>query len=101
MNEWTDVLGWIVIQSAKDGYWVLYAHLAEQSPLKKGDKVVGGETVLGKVGGGKNSKSGSASTGAHLHLSIGKANKDWGNPNIHLAAYESLVDPLKHIEANK
>lgn len=101
VNEWTDVLGWIVIHSAKDGHWVLYAHLAKQSDLKKGDKVVGGQTVLGKVGGGKNTPSGSASTGFHLHLSIGKANKDWGNPNIHLAAYESLVDPLKHIEANK
>lgn len=100
VNEWTDVLGWIVIHSAKDGHWVLYAHLAKQSDLKKGDKVVGGETVIGKVGGGKY-KSGSASTGAHLHLSIGKANKDFSNPNIHLAAYDDLVDPLKHIEANK
>ena len=99
VNEWTDVLGWIVVHSAKDGYWVLYAHLAEQSPLKVQDKVVAGQTVIGKVGGGKY-KSGSASTGAHLHLSIGKANKSWSNPNIHLCAYEDLVDPLKHIEAN-
>lgn len=101
VNTWTDVLGWIVIHSAKDGYWVLYAHLAEQSPLKKGDKVVGGKTVLGKVGGGRKTPSGTASTGAHLHLSIGKANKDWSNPNIHLAAYADLVDPLKHILENK
>ena len=100
INEWTDVLGWIIIHSAKDGHWVLYAHLAEQSPLKKDDKVVAGQTVIGKVGGGKNTPSGSASTGAHLHLSIGKANKSWSNPNIHLAAYEDLVDPMKHIEAN-
>lgn len=101
VNAWTDVLGWIIIHSTKDGYWVLYAHLAEESALKKGDKVVGGKTVLGKVGGGAKSKSGSASTGAHLHLSIGKANKSFSNPNIHLAAYEDLVDPLKHILANK
>lgn len=100
INEWTDVLGWIVVHSAKDGYWVLYAHLAEQSPLKLQDKVLGGQTIIGKVGGGKH-KSGSASTGAHLHLSIGKANKAWSNPKIHLAAYEDLIDPLKHIEANK
>jgi murein DD-endopeptidase MepM/ murein hydrolase activator NlpD len=99
VNEWTDVLGHILIQSAGDGHWVLYAHLAEASPLKKGDKIKIGD-IIGKVGGGKNTPSGSASTGAHLHLSIGKANKDWGNPNIHLAAYESLVDPLKHILAN-
>jgi murein DD-endopeptidase MepM/ murein hydrolase activator NlpD len=101
LNEWSDVLGWFVVHSAKDGMWVLYAHLAKQSPLAKGEKVVGGETVLGLVGGGKNTKSGSASTGAHLHLSIGKANKGWSNPGIHLSAYEDLVDPLKHILANK
>ena len=101
VSTWTDVLGWIVIHSTKDGYWVLYAHLAEKSPLVKGDKVVGGKTVLGLVGGGKNTPSGSASTGAHLHLSIGKANKDHSNPNIHLAAYEDLIDPLKHILGNK
>jgi murein DD-endopeptidase MepM/ murein hydrolase activator NlpD len=99
VNTWTDVLGHILIQSAGDGYFVLYAHLAEESPLKKGDKIKLGD-VIGKVGGGKNTPSGSASTGAHLHLSIGKANKDWGNPNIHLSAYDDLVDPLKHILAN-
>ena len=101
VNTWTDVLGWIIIHSAKDGHWVLYAHLAQQSPLKKNDKVIGGQTIIGKVGGGKNTPSGTASTGAHLHLSIGKANKAWSNPNIHLAPYEDLIDPLKHIEANK
>jgi murein DD-endopeptidase MepM/ murein hydrolase activator NlpD len=100
LNEWSDVLGWFIVHSAKDGMWVQYAHLAEQSPLKVGTKVKLGD-VLGKVGGGKNSKSGTASTGAHLHMSIGKANKAWSNPKIHLASYEDLVDPLKHILANK
>jgi murein DD-endopeptidase MepM/ murein hydrolase activator NlpD len=101
INEWSDVLGWIVVHSAKDGHWVLYAHLAEKSALNKGDKVVGGKTVLGRVGGGRKSPSGSASTGAHLHLSIGKANKAWSNPEIHLAPYKQLVDPLAHILANR
>jgi len=101
LNEWSDVLGWFVVHSAKDGHWVLYAHLAKQSELKKNDKVIGNETIIGAVGGGKNSKSGSASTGAHLHLSIGKANKSWSNPDIHLCPYSNLIDPLKHIEANK
>lgn len=100
LSEWSDVLGWFLVHSTKDGMWVLYAHLAKQSDLVKGDKVVGGKTVLGKVGGGKY-KSGSASTGAHLHMSIGKANKTFSNPGIHLSAYEDLVDPLKHILANK
>jgi murein DD-endopeptidase MepM/ murein hydrolase activator NlpD len=101
VNEWSDVLGWFVIQSTKDGFWVLYAHLAEKSALVKGDKVQAGKTVLGLVGGGKNTPSGSASTGAHLHLSMGKANASHSNPNIHLCAYDELVDPLKHILANK
>jgi len=96
VSTWTDGLGWIVIHSTKDGYWVLYAHLAEKSLLVKGDKVVGGKTVLGKIG-----NTGAFSTGAHLHLSIGKANKDWSNPNIHLCAYKDLIDPLKHILENK
>jgi murein DD-endopeptidase MepM/ murein hydrolase activator NlpD len=101
LNEWSDGLGWFVVHSAKDGMWVLYAHLAKQSPLAKGTKVVGGETIIGNVGGGKNTPSGTFSTGAHLHLSIGKANKAWSNPEIHLCPYSNLVDPLKHIEASK
>jgi murein DD-endopeptidase MepM/ murein hydrolase activator NlpD len=100
INEWSDVLGWFLVHSTKDGFWVLYAHLAKQSDLVKGDKVVGGKTVLGKTGGGKY-VSGSASTGSHLHLSIGKANKAYSNPEIHLAAYKDLIDPLKHIITNK
>lgn len=100
LNEWSDVLGWFIVHSTKDGMWVLYAHLAKKSDLVKGDKVVGGKTVLGLVGGGKNTPSGSASTGAHLHMSIGKANKSFSNPGIHLSAYSDLVDPLKHILEN-
>jgi len=101
INEWSNVLGWFLVHSAGDGFWVLYAHLAKQSDLAKDEKVVGGKTVIGLVGGGKNTPSGSASTGAHLHLSIGKANQAWSNPAIHLASYETLVDPLKHILENK
>jgi murein DD-endopeptidase MepM/ murein hydrolase activator NlpD len=100
INEWSDVLGWFVVHSTRDGYWVLYAHLAEQSPLDKGTKVEGGKTVLGRTSGSKY-KSGSASTGSHLHLSIAKANNDWSNPAIHLVPYAELVDPLKHILKNK
>jgi len=99
LNEWSDVLGNILVHSAADGHWVLYAHLAEKSPLAKGAKVKIGD-IIGHVGGGAHTKSGSASNGAHLHLSIGKANSDWSNPAIHLCAYEQLVDPLKHILAN-
>jgi len=106
VNEWTDILGWILIYSAtltdKHGVdhnvFILDAHMAKQSDLKKGDKVTAGETVIGKTGGGKY-KSGSASTGSHLHQTIGKANKAWSNPNVHLAPYTDLLDPLDFVVA--
>lgn len=91
---WSDVLGWCLVQSTGDGLFVLYAHLAEKPTLMTSALLVGGETVIGRVGGGKKTPSGSASTGAHLHLSIAK------KVNVHLCAYELLVDPLKHILAN-
>jgi murein DD-endopeptidase MepM/ murein hydrolase activator NlpD len=91
-NSWSDVLGWIVIQSTMDGLWVLYAHLAEQSKLEVGHIVSMGDPI-GRVGGGKHA-SGSASTGAHLHLAMASSKQP------HLCISEKLVDPLKHIEAN-
>ena len=98
------MLGWYVTYSSiltdKAGkthnVFIQDAHLAKQSDLVKGDKVVAGETIVGKVGGGKY-KSGSASTGAHLHQTIGKANKAWSNPNVHLAPYKDLLDPLSFV----
>lgn len=92
-NGWTDVLGWILIHSTMDGFYVLYAHLAEQSKLATGE-VVALRDVIGRVGGGKH-KSGSASTGAHLHLAIAKSKTP------HLCAFDDLIDPLVHIAANK
>jgi murein DD-endopeptidase MepM/ murein hydrolase activator NlpD len=93
--EWTDVLGNILVHSSKDGkYWVLYAHLAEKPTLKKGDPIVGGQTIIGKVGGGKATPSGTASTGAHLHLSVGKMGPNYSGVNVHLAPFDDLVDPL-------
>ena len=93
--EWSDVLGWIIVHSSSDAkYWVLYAHLAEKPTLKKGDKVVAGKTVLGLTGGGKNTSSGSASTGSHLHLSVGKMGPNYSGVNVHLAPFADLVDPL-------
>lgn len=92
VSEWSDVLGWFVIQTTADKKWVLYAHLAEQSKLKPMDKVKLGETI-GRVGGGKN-KSGSASTGAHLHLAIADSKQP------HMCVFEKLINPLKHIAAN-
>jgi murein DD-endopeptidase MepM/ murein hydrolase activator NlpD len=103
-SEWSDVLGWYVTYSAVltdnkgkvHNVFIQDAHLAKKSDLVKGDKVVAGETIIGKVGGGKY-KSGSASTGAHLHQTIGKANKSWSNPDVHLAAYKDLLNPLSFV----
>lgn len=91
---WSDVLGHCLVQSTGDGYFVLYAHLAVKPSIMVGALLVAGETVIGLVGGGKHTPSGSASTGAHLHLSMGK------KVNVHTCAYEELVDPLKWILAN-
>ena len=104
-SEWSDVLGWYVTYSAVltdnkgkvHNVFIQDAHLAKKSDLVKGDKVVAGVTVIGKVGGGKNTPSGSASTGAHLHQTIGKANKSWSNPDVHLAPYKNLLNPLSFV----
>jgi murein DD-endopeptidase MepM/ murein hydrolase activator NlpD len=60
-SEWSDVLGWYVTYSAvlvdnkgkTHNVFIQDAHLAKKSDLVKGDKVVAGVTVIGKVGGGK------------------------------------------------
>lgn len=102
---WTDVLGWVVeIKNPADGVYTQYCHLAPLDPknpkkassatVKKGDRVKLGQ-IIGKVGGSKaTSPSGSASTGAHLHMGMCK------KPNGHLQAYSALIDPLKYILAH-
>jgi len=98
-NKWTDGLGWILVHSTYDKKYVLYAHLAKQSEHELGTVITRG-TILGKVGGGKNTPSGQFSTGAHLHLSIGKMKADFSGKDVHLIAYELLYNPLKVITAN-
>jgi len=103
-SDWSDVIGWYITYSAKIvdntgkeyNVFIQDAHLAKQSDLVKGDKVVAGVTVVGKVGGGKY-KSGSASTGAHLHQTIGKANTAWSNIDVHLMPYKNLLNPLSFV----
>ena len=94
---WSDVLGHCVVQSSGDGYHWLYAHLAKATPLKLNDILVGGQTVLGAVGGGAKTPSGSASTGAHLHMAGCKSS---AGLNVHLVDYKKLVDVHKHIDLN-
>jgi len=102
---WTDVLGWVVeIYNPLDKVFTQYCHIApvdnknpkkaSTATVKKGDLVAIGQ-IIGKVGGSKTtSPSGSASTGAHLHMGMSK------KQNGHLAAYNQLIDPLKWILAH-
>jgi murein DD-endopeptidase MepM/ murein hydrolase activator NlpD len=92
---WSDVLGHCLVQSSGDGINWLYAHLAVKPALELNSVLVGGQTVVGLVGGGRKTPSGSASTGAHLHMAGAR-----GTLNVHLAPYEKLVDVHKHIDAN-
>lgn len=88
-NFWSDALGHCIIQSTTDKLWVLYAHLEAKPNLSIGHAVKLGDSV-GKVG-----NSGTSTTGSHLHLSIAKAK------NVHEVIMAKLVDPIKHITANK
>ena len=91
---WSNVLGWVVEVLAADGIYTQYSHIAPKTvEVDKGEVIKMGD-VVGKVGGGKKTPSGSASTGAHLHVAMGKV-KD-----CHLADRSKLVDPFKHIDAN-
>jgi len=87
-NDWSDGLGWFIIQSTADGLHVLYAHLLEKPNLAIGHYIHASEPI-GKVG-----NTGRLTTGAHLHLSIASSK------NVHLCPHDKLIDPLKHIAAN-
>lgn len=87
---YSEVLGHCVLQFTADGLHVIYAHLQDKpKSIKKGTQVKLGQPV-GRVG-----STGTASTGAHLHLGMSKV------PNPHLCPYDKLIDPLKHIKENR
>lgn len=87
--KWSNILGWVMVQSSASGkYYIGYAHLscafhgsnckgpskhkAGQTcmkSLKEGDKVELGQ-VVGRVG-----NTGKASSGSHLHATLGKTVK--------------------------
>ena len=88
-NKWSRVLGWVVVQSAWDHIkgrtvFIGYCHLQEQPKLKVGDRVKEGQTI-GKVG-----NTGSASKGAHLHLTIG--------PKVNSVFMGVVFDPESFID---
>jgi len=67
---WSDVLGWVLVQTVWDAIngktlYAGYCHLKEKPTLAVGATLRIGQTI-GKVG-----NTGSASRGAHLHLTIG------------------------------
>lgn len=87
--DWSDGLGWFVIQSADGGKkFVIYAHLQEKPKLTIGKFIYAGKTAIGRVG-----STGKFSTGAHLHLSVGTVE------DVHLCAYDKLVDPADLFDA--
>lgn len=104
--QWSDVLGWVMVQKASGAnWWIGYCHLscathgAEcdgpaidgcKTPfknLKVGSKVTKGVTSVGKVG-----NTGSASRGAHLHITLGKA--------VRSVFQGKVYDIEKHIDEN-
>lgn len=64
LNQWSDVLGWVVVLQVGLRYFG-YCHLNEQSHLRRGSKVTSGQ-FIGEAG-----TTGSASSGTHLHLTLG------------------------------
>lgn len=65
-NTWSTVLGWVVVVEDSKGIFWGYCHMREASKLTLGTKVYAGKSVIGRVG-----NTGSASRGAHLHLTCG------------------------------
>lgn len=108
--QWSNVLGWVLVHDAVgvDGktYYIGYSHLScdkhginckgpkvhgEHSPLRStkiGDKKKLGEPV-GRVG-----NTGSASSGAHLHLTVSKTVKGI------FGVTSAKLDPKKLIQQN-
>lgn len=89
-NYFDDALGWTIItKNGGDDNFIEYNHLEEQSLLKRGTRIVGGETVIGKIGctGSALSQSGAY----HLHASCAPS------PVPHAASYPILKDLFKLI----
>ena len=92
LNQFSKVLGHVLVQRvmSKDGeiWFVGYCHL-EFVGVPIGTKVQEGD-IIGRVG-----NSGTASTGAHLHMTVSKELKGVFGPT------SVKVDPIEFIKANK
>ena len=92
LQQFSKVLGNVSVQRvmSKEGeiYFVGYCHLAKPG-LAVGRKVAEGE-IIGLVG-----NTGSASTGAHLHMTVSKELKGVFGPT------SVKIDPIQFIKDNK
>ena len=92
LNQFSKVLGHVLVQRVmgKDGklYFVGYCHL--QAPGVQAPTKVDEGQIIGKVG-----NSGSASTGAHLHMTVSKELKGVFGPT------SVKIDPIQFIKDNK
>jgi murein DD-endopeptidase MepM/ murein hydrolase activator NlpD len=92
LQQWSDVLGNVsvlrVMGKDKELYYVGFCHLKAEG-LKVGTKVKEGDSV-GLVG-----NTGSASSGAHLHLTVSKELKGVFGPT------SVKQDPIQFIKDNK
>lgn len=80
----------IITKNSHDKVYTIFCHLAELPAFTKFDKVIGGETVIGKIG-----NTGGYSTGAHLHAAASL------EQNPHLAPDSALIDLFKKIDETK
>lgn len=88
-NHWSDALGNVLVIAHPDGMYSGYCHLAAASPHQVGTAIVRGEPI-GVVG-----NTGSASSGAHLHLTITiTPDGTWNNADIGVT-----TDPYPFINA--
>lgn len=90
LDKWSDVLGWVLVVKCPKGITWGYCHMRENSKLNIGDKVVAGETIIGKVG-----NTGSASRGAHLHFTCGGQEET----SVFSGWVQDPVAALKRLEA--
>ena len=97
LQQWSDVLGNVsvlrVMDKDKKLAYVGFCHLAKPG-LEVGTKVKEGD-IVGLIGGGKKFPSGSASSGGHLHLTVGREIKSVFGPT------SVKFDPIEFIKANK
>jgi murein DD-endopeptidase MepM/ murein hydrolase activator NlpD len=90
LNQWSDVLGWCLVlrfwhEGKKKPMYLGFAHLKKKSKHKPGTKIQEGNKWFAAVG-----NTGSASRGAHLHLTYGDTPK-------HIF-YGKTFDPEKLLE---